>query len=169
VSLVVIGALVQGCGFVLAIYQHLSTRHREIPDTRWIFPEAAYQLSRGLRWSARRLRANVVRILRAVGIPVRTVFSDALEGRVSPVGIVIEGHVVRGGRVEERVSHVEEDLAKVEREMHAVRARLEGKIDETVAGLEQSRKAELRRSLTLQELGILAFVVGAVLTTWGAV
>lgn len=165
-ALIILGAAFQVGGFALTLFEALSIRRRELPDSPPLLVIAGRQLARLWRWLGRGLRRG----LRAIGIKVPIVYRDSGVATIhGGGGLSAEGHAVRGGTLDRRVALVEEALAKVERDIALTRAELQAGIAQVVGEVEEQRLVRLRRSLVLQEAGVFAFLIGVVLTAVGSV
>jgi hypothetical protein len=143
IPLIIAGGAVQAGGFGLALYQSTSTRRREVPDTPSV-----------LGW----MRSAIARLLarpKHQGLKGRIAAEFGLRGALTPSEITL-------AQLSGRIDQLERDmLALIDERVEVVRQDLERR--------EARRQSELRRSLRLEELGAIVFLLGLALTVAGTV
>ncbi len=169
-SLIIVGAAFQISGFGLALYQSLSTRRRVVPEAPSLFVATGHRIAEAAHSGYERSRRVIHRALLAIGLDHLLSYED--EGNITVSGgasTSVEGYAIRKSKpLDERVVELEVGLQKASDEIAGLRVHVETRIGQAVGEVEERRKAELRRSLLLEEVGVVMFLVGLGLTTVGA-
>jgi hypothetical protein len=174
--LIVAGGVVQCGGFALTLRQSASVRRNEVPEQK----SPLVQLG-GSLWSVgRSLSARTKRLL--LGAAIWILKRVGLNDKASSIALQLPASLGFESRLETKLKtdrpelHLDLRMAHLEQGMNELRAILEGRIDQVrgeiesaVSEIESNRLAGLRRSLFWEEVGILMFLAGIVLSVAGAI
>lgn len=178
--LIIVGAVAQGAGFGITLYEIAITQRRELPE----YVPVHHRL---LRWGRARSGLVVAWVRRRFGrLPEPQVVHVHAVDSASSSETAGEVTVLRtppaASHLEARVNHLEAKIADLTKKQVADVKALTGRIaggqqratkTETelrtaVNELEAKLKEALRESLLWEKIGIGLFIVGLLISTWGS-
>jgi hypothetical protein len=177
VPLIAAGGGVQIAGFGLAFWQSVVTRREQSPDEQSLADWTRAWIRARAREAATSLRLKTERLLQRLHLRgPRTVSADITV--TTGAAASVQGHKSINNRdrpLSERVERLEGEVNDLHRKHSDHRADVNRRIDELSRGVadreaarESERARQLGRRLRYEELGLVVFVGGIGLTTWGA-
>jgi hypothetical protein len=178
IPLIAAGGGVQIAGFGLAFWQSVVTRREQSPGEQSLAKWTRARIEAGARATGTWLRLKIEPLLRRLHLRGPRTVSAQVSTSVG-MRTSVRGHKAINNRerpLPERVDRLEDEVNDLHRKQSEHRADLDERIDDLSRGVEDretaresERERQLGRRLRYEELGLVVFVVGVVLTTVGAV